>query len=251
MTWPWTTAMLAGPLHRLSAPADTDIPNLGTVLHRLAPHSTNPDAHTDLTAAVLTWLHNSTPPGLLPELRHDVLARRAAALDVLAARAGHARLRIVLRPAGRFALNLGDNATPLRLGVALHGTYGWPVVRGSGLKGVARTWVSDQPGHDPAQLTRVLGPDPCEADQCQPSAAGTVTIFDGLPADETVRLVPDVVTPHHPDFSAQAASGRPARRLGPAGTGAAAGRDRPVHRRHPRPDPRPGLGHQLAESRAA
>jgi CRISPR-associated protein Cmr6 len=140
-----------------------------------------------------------------------VSARRAAALRTLAeqragttdspARSGKSisYLRLRAEPEWRLAVGLGNKANPHEIGLALHGTYGWPVIPGSALKGLAAAWAeSPGSGADPADVRRVLGgPRPGERiTVSSPAGMGTVRFLDAVPDGEPVPVALDVLTPH-------------------------------------------------------
>jgi len=140
-----------------------------------------------------------------------VSARRAAALRSLAGqRAGMAEstdrsarsffcLRLRAEPEWRLVVGLGNKANPHEIGLALHGTYGWPVIPGSALKGLAAAWAeSPGSGADPADVRRVLGgPPPGERiTTASPARMGTVRFLDAMPDGEPAQVVLDVLTPH-------------------------------------------------------
>ena len=140
-----------------------------------------------------------------------VSERRAAALRTLAEqRAGitHSTgrsgksisyLRLRAEPEWRLVVGLGGKASPHEIGLALHGTYGWPVIPGSAMKGLAAAWAeSPESGADPADVRRVLGgPRPGERiTASSPAGMGTVRFLDAVPDGEPVPVALDVLTPH-------------------------------------------------------
>lgn len=111
-----------------------------------------------------------------------VLERRRAALSQL--RLPYRELRA--RPEWRLAVGLGDQANPHEIGIALHGTYGWPIIPGSALKGLAAAWARKVAPDDVDTQQRIFG---------TTTSAGSVRFFDALPAGEPVRVLADVRTP--------------------------------------------------------
>ncbi len=121
-----------------------------------------------------------------------VARRREAALRALAVGPrSRYHLRLRAEPEWRLAVGLGDNANAHEIGLALHGTYGWPVIPGSSLKGLAAAWASSQA--DPADVQRVLG---TPRRDVQLPAAGTMCFLDAIPAGRPVTIEADVLTPH-------------------------------------------------------
>jgi len=113
-------------------------------------------------------------------------ARRERALAP--ARATGRHRRILVRPQWRLAVGLGNRANPYEIGLSLHGTYGWPVIPGSTLKGVTRAWATANglAESDPVTFAAVVGTE----------HAGTVAFLDALPVGGPVTVTRDVVTPH-------------------------------------------------------
>jgi CRISPR type III-B/RAMP module RAMP protein Cmr6 len=151
----------------------------------------------------------------------QVARRREQELRTLAAGppARH-YVRLHARPEWRLAIGLGDNANAYELGFALHGTYGWPVIPGSALKGLAAAWAAAA-GVNPADVWRVLGgtrtdvPHP-QAHSAEPgkrhkpeAARGTVSFLDAIPAGRPVIVEADVLTPHVKPYYDGTAAGKP------------------------------------------
>jgi CRISPR/Cas system CMR subunit Cmr6 (Cas7 group RAMP superfamily) len=153
-----------------------------------------------------------------PGLVQAVSRRREHALRVLsgtpAASAGGAQttlccLRLRAEPEWRLAVGHGNKANAYETGLALHGTYGWPVIPGSALKGLAAAWASSESsGVDAADLLRVLGgPRPglplspagslsVGASPAQRARQGTVRFLEAIPDGDPVTVLADVLTPH-------------------------------------------------------
>jgi CRISPR type III-B/RAMP module RAMP protein Cmr6 len=139
------------------------------------------------------------------ELIGQVAARRASAVARLRQQGLHViRLRAV--PEWRLAVGLGNKANAHEIGLSLHGTYGWPVIPGSSLKGLAAAQAVAS-GADPAVVRRVLGtprrdvpaPAPAEGQSPEPEETGgrgMVCFLDAVPAAEAARVDVDVLTPH-------------------------------------------------------
>lgn len=123
-----------------------------------------------------------------PELYAAYFARWLAALDKLGVRPRKATVIY------RLAAGHGGE-TVIETGIRLHHTYGVPIIPGSSLKGVAASyaaqqlcgkWAENQPAFHSLFGTT--------------SAAGHVTFFDALPLPGDWKLLPDVITVHHPDY---------------------------------------------------
>ena len=110
-------------------------------------------------------------------------------------------LRLIAKPEWRLAVGLGNVVGAYEIGLALHGTYGWPVIPGSSLKGLAAAWAgSPAAGAEPEDVQRVFG---------TTTRAGTVRFLDAIPADGPAVVEADVLTPHvKPYYDSVAADGR-------------------------------------------
>jgi CRISPR-associated protein Cmr6 len=101
----------------------------------------------------------------------------------------------------RFITGLGRKG-PLEVGFTFHRIYGFPIIPGSGLKGLARAWAyfalqeagpSTKPEEEP-DFIAVFGHDPGDNE-----TAGGAIFFDAIPLD-VPALDLDVMTPHFPDY---------------------------------------------------
>lgn len=138
--------------------------------------------------------------GQSPDLVSAVSRRREAALRALG---GSARcsVRLRVRPEWRLAVGLAGQVNAHEISLALHGTYGWPVIPGSALKGLAAAWaMSPDSKVEPGDVERVLGgprPGAGRPGGDGPAAAmGNVRFLDAIPDERPVAVVADVVTPH-------------------------------------------------------
>lgn len=125
-----------------------------------------------------------------------VASRREHALRSLT---GPARCRRLLAvPEWRLAVGHGNKANAHEIGLALHGTYGWPVIPGSSLKGLALAWARSSPDAEKDDVRRVFG---------TTSRIGSVRFLDAIPAGEPVTVEADVLTPHVKPYYDAAANG--------------------------------------------
>jgi CRISPR-associated protein Cmr6 len=104
----------------------------------------------------------------------------------------------------RFVTGLGRN-TPFEVGFTFHRLYGFPVIPGSSLKGLARAWAyfrlkeaypKQEPEEDPL-FAAVFGR-ASKGDESEGSVGGAV-FFEAVPLDNP-ELELDVMTPHFPDY---------------------------------------------------
>lgn len=134
-------------------------------------------------------------------LARAVAERRERAVSRLAVGATTA-LAIDLRTEGTMLVGAADGSVQ-DVAMALHGTYGWPVIPGSALKGVAQAYAARKGASLCEADLRIFGsPRPggddtaVQSTAAQGSAAqGTVRFLDALPTD-ALRIHRDVLTPH-------------------------------------------------------
>jgi len=108
----------------------------------------------------------------------------------------------------RMVVGLGGNGV-LETDLTLHHLYGLPIIPGSALKGLARTYAamedkemyiagsdgqlkpSTEIDTDHDDIRRIFG---------MQDQAGTVIFFDAFPRDGQARFVLDIMNPHYPDY---------------------------------------------------
>jgi CRISPR-associated protein Cmr6 len=120
-----------------------------------------------------------------------VAARRRAALRALRADGRTSVVTVIAKPMG--AVVTGTGAGGIRnVGIELHGTYGWPVLPGTTLKGAAHSFARDEAGTAPETMAAVFGAPPTDH---EPARAGRVTFLDTLPGPG-VKVAEHVLAPH-------------------------------------------------------
>lgn len=190
---------------RLPEPGDTAYPataNARLILHRSAAFDVT-DGRVELRDDWVRLWARITRLGLgrqeHPEdgaLAGHVAARRRAALRALAADSGVSVVTVIAEPLGAFVT--GTGAGGIRdVGIELHGTYGWPVLSGTTLKGVAHASAREENAVEDEQAA-VFGAPP-HGDF--PAQTGSVTFLDSLPDPGDARLseiqvAEHVLTPH-------------------------------------------------------
>lgn len=94
-------------------------------------------------------------------------------------------------PQWRFLTGLGRKG-PLEVGFTFHRLYGFPIIPGSGLKGLTRAHASlvEKLSESDPRFVRVFG---------SQERQGQVIFFDAIPA-EPPTLELDVMNPHYPDY---------------------------------------------------
>ncbi|MEU4828520.1 type III-B CRISPR module RAMP protein Cmr6 [Actinomadura sp. NPDC023710] len=135
------------------------------------------------------------PPGDPRALRslEAVQRRRGAAVRALARAAGLHVRTVGLQAQGAMITGTGD-AGIRNVGITLHGTYGWPMIPGTTLKGVACAFARDVSGWDEAELVHLFGgPRPGRKGE---AVQGAVTVLDALPGPDGVTVTEHVLTPH-------------------------------------------------------
>jgi CRISPR type III-B/RAMP module RAMP protein Cmr6 len=189
------------------------------VLRRVGIH-TGGQLSRDGELAVLRWAGEHAV-GQDAELTRAAAARRDRAV---AARLASGRRRgqdvvhrrLLVQPLWRMVTGLGERANAHEIGIALHGTYGWPVIPGSTLKGATRAWAGQfldeqTPWTGPdlrptaVVINRMFGPAPPGT---APAAraelhAGSLDVLDALPAGEPMRVTVDGLTPHVQPYYAE------------------------------------------------
>lgn len=204
----------AGPLGRL-VHYDEQRGQLGVanangalLLHRVVWTEVPPNQREEAAAA----LRAATARNLLPPAPLRAAAeRRRAAVHRLAAR-GTVR-ELVVRPQWRLVVGLGEE-TPSEVGLRLHATYGAPVLPGTALKGVARSYARRQQPADYADYGRAAFGDEVDRPSSTKATAGHVMVLDALPelgsSGAPDGIAVDVLNPHVADYYASRGASPPA-----------------------------------------
>ncbi|WP_017559363.1 type III-B CRISPR module RAMP protein Cmr6 [Nocardiopsis baichengensis] len=160
--------------------------------------------------------------GYDPERAEALQARRDHLLRCLRESGKHV-LRLRLATEWRLVIGLGEPLADHEFGLHLHGTHGWPLLRGSGLKGAAAAWArraeapleeyravfGDPPPTGLQDETTESTDEPADRDDTGESPApGGVRFLDALPesavADGHGPVVHrDVITPHQQPYRTQ------------------------------------------------
>ncbi len=184
------------------------------MLHRLAFPRHTPDGSIsmdeDAGRALLLWAAGSGLGQEMKLVRH-VAARRRLARKALRS-AGHTVARLRAEPEWRLAVGLGNRANAHEIGLSLHGTYGWPVIPGPSLEGLAAAWALEAEAKAEDMARIFGGPRPGEAHgERKPTDAGrgSVRFLDAIPDGARVTVTVDVLTPHvKPYYDSTAADSR-------------------------------------------
>jgi len=104
----------------------------------------------------------------------------------------------------RFITGLGRKS-PLEVGFTFHRIYGFPIIPGSGLKGLARAWayfalLEAAPESNPEEHSdfRAIFGYTSQGSEDE-SAAGGAVFFEAIPMDSP-DLELDIINPHYPDY---------------------------------------------------
>jgi CRISPR-associated protein Cmr6 len=122
-------------------------------------------------------------------------------------------ITFIAQTAARFVTGLGRNS-PLEVGFTFHRLHGFPIIPGSGLKGLARAYAQlvkgygeDDPdfcsifGWGPEDASAPESPEAGEDAETKTSgAAGQAIFFDAIPADDRPGLDIDIMNPHYPRY---------------------------------------------------
>ncbi|MEV4511591.1 type III-B CRISPR module RAMP protein Cmr6 [Dactylosporangium sp. NPDC049525] len=148
------------------------------------------DESAQLAWAVRTGLGHAAPLADAAHRRRHAAARSLAGQHDRQPAALQVR-HLALRP--QTALLTGTGEAGIRnVGLALHGTYGWPVLRGSTLKGVTHAYARDVKQMPRPLRQEIFGTRPDAADH----EPGTVTFLDAVWHGTDCAVAVHVLTPH-------------------------------------------------------
>jgi len=166
------------------------------LLRRVAFLDSSGNLDSDAEKALLGWAEGHRL-GQEAVLLGQAQARRERAIAALTADQAQRAVRLLVRPMWRLAVGIGNRANPYEIGLALHGTYGCPVIPASTIKGAASAfaWSTEPTGDDLAKYHRVFGL-PRAGRAAAKADKGTVCFLDALPHGGPVNVRRDVVTPH-------------------------------------------------------
>ncbi|MGQ0794193.1 MAG: type III-B CRISPR module RAMP protein Cmr6 [Deltaproteobacteria bacterium] len=112
-----------------------------------------------------------------------------------------------LKTQWRMVVGLGSGSV-LETSMMLHRVYGFPIIPGSGLKGLAKAYANTVEGIDDSdkRITDVFGLQPTlknsqdNGDESKPkSSQGKVVFFDAIPV-KFPKLKLDIMNPHYQDY---------------------------------------------------
>jgi len=116
---------------------------------------------------------------------------------------GRAFREFQAKPEWRVVVGLGG-PSPLETAITLHRIYGFPIIPGSGLKGIARAYAELAEGKDEndAEFWAVFGgvrQVDLEGQKVEKRAAGQIRFLEAVPVHEP-QLELDVMNPHYPEY---------------------------------------------------
>ncbi|MFT4136277.1 type III-B CRISPR module RAMP protein Cmr6 [Microbacterium sp.] len=180
------------------------------VLRRLAFPAGSDEERREVQGEALAWAER-TGLGVSDgdSVSEAARSRRRAALDEMANQPGWVARELPIKLEWRMAIGLGDKGGPYEIGISLHGTYGWPIIPASSLKGLVRHWALQAEIADEF-INKYLGAPAKKRDRGSESVEaegnrGSVLFFEALP-EPSVQVVRDVVTPHHSPYYARHAA---------------------------------------------
>ncbi len=133
--------------------------------------------------------------GATKEALQNYKARWDSMLSALQ-RQGYSVQKFTLRAASRVIVGLGAESV-LETSIRLHRIYGFPIIPGSALKGLARAYAKliEGRGESDPVLADIFGQGPPK------SQAGKVLFLDAVPADPAnLTLELDVMNPHYAPY---------------------------------------------------
>jgi CRISPR-associated protein Cmr6 len=101
-------------------------------------------------------------------------------------------------PDWRFVVGLGRKG-PLEVGMTFHRIYGFPLIPGSSLKGLARAYAELVVKASQDEITHVFGDAPGPDEDPSMAHVGRVVFFDAVPLAPP-HLEIDVMNPHYADY---------------------------------------------------
>ena len=162
--------------------------NLGLLLNKYAPQSV-----MQSSARKNQWLRGIISSNMIDVTLAMYAYRRWLSLTT-AAGALH------FHAATDWRLTIGlNNETVLETGLTLHPLYGIPLIPGSSLKGLCRSYVtgeiaehtSKRLDEDDQTVQRIFG---------SPTQSGTVIFFDAIPFEGKATFALDIINVHYPDY---------------------------------------------------
>lgn len=101
------------------------------------------------------------------------------------------------KTSGPLTLHLSSSGSFENAGICLHPVYGFPVIPGTGIKGLARAYATTVAGASAEDIRAVFGQDEMRADN--DAAAGAVVFYDAWPVNWP-QLTVDIVNNHHREY---------------------------------------------------
>lgn len=128
----------------------------------------------------------------------DVTLHRAYIVRWQAMLAAQGAETFEAEPEWRFVVGLGRKG-PLEVGMTFHRIYGFPVIPGSSLKGLARAYAELVAGVSEGERTHVFGDAPGSGEDPSVAHVGRAVFFDAVPLSPP-QLEIDVMNPHYAEY---------------------------------------------------
>lgn len=152
--------------------------------------------------------HDLWPVGNQPDFARKQLARVAtcrgdagllgSALQTRrTAFAGLGAISWTLKTSGPLTLHLSSSGSFENAGICLHPVYGFPVIPGAGIKGLARAYATTVARASVEEIRAVFGPEEIRSDS--DAAAGEVVFYDAWPVTWP-KLMVDILNNHHREY---------------------------------------------------
>lgn len=101
------------------------------------------------------------------------------------------------KTSGPLTLHLSASGSFENAGICLHPVYGFPIIPGTGIKGLARAYATTVARAPAEDIKAVFGPDEIRSDN--DAAAGGVVFYDAWPISWP-RLMLDILNNHHREY---------------------------------------------------
>lgn len=152
--------------------------------------------------------HDLWPAGNQPDFARKQLARVAScrgdagllgsALQTRrTAFAGLGAISFTLKTSGPLTLHLSSSGSFENAGICLHPVYGFPMIPGTGIKGLARAYATTVARASVEEIRAVFGPEEIRSDS--DAATGGVVFYDAWPVTWP-KLIVDILNNHHREY---------------------------------------------------
>ncbi|MEA3403928.1 MAG: type III-B CRISPR module RAMP protein Cmr6 [Armatimonadota bacterium] len=175
-------------------------PNLHLLVNQYGAFESGPERREEHKKGELSDLLRKWDSGKAAKIAQAVLRRREAYLEEVCAHRGCAAVRLKATSCWRAVTGMGDESV-FKTALTLDELGGFPVVRGSAIKGMTRHyvehWLTGEEAVADEAIDKVFGkpPDPPE----DLGSIGAVQFLGGIP-EAPIGVELDIMTPHYPDW---------------------------------------------------